>query len=132
MKNRNSIILILTIIVALLIIGYIYLNKQEDDLTVELYYNSNFEFDFESGLYKYNKIELTSEQKKEIIRLYKDTNIEKEQYLDLAFIGAIRLEFSDGNVIIMDENDDACGYINNKYCIELSNGFKEYILNIID
>ena len=64
MKNRNSIILILTIIVALLIIGYIYLNKQEDDLTVELYYNSNFEFDFESGLYKYNKIELTSEQKK--------------------------------------------------------------------
>lgn len=136
MKNRNIIILMISVAIVLIIMGIVCLNKNvklyhnDEELNVKLYY-SNLEFDIETGSYRYNETELTNKQQKKIIEFYKKTNTKAKEYVDLAFIGMIKLEFSDGNVIFMDDNEDSYGY-NGEYCIKLSNGFKKYILSIIN
>jgi len=134
MKNKKSMFLTVIIVIALVIIGMILLNKREEDnLTVTLYHTGkDLEFDFEKSSYKYNKIELTPEQQKKIIKFYNRTNTKSKQGVELAIIGTVKLEFSDGNIIAIDDNNDSYGYINGEYCIRLSKGFKEYILRIID
>lgn len=134
MKNKKSILLIIVIIIALTVIAsIILLNKKEEKLTVALYYTGdNLEYDIETSSYKNYEIELTPEQQKEIIKLYRKTNVRDKYDVKLAIIGTIELDFSDGNIITMDKNNDSYGYINGEHCIKLSKGFKEYILSIID
>ena len=134
MKNKIIIILVITIIIALIIVGINFLNKEEEEkLTVALFYTgTDLEYDLENCSYKYHEIELTSKQEEKIIEFYNKLNTKQKQDTQLAIIGTIKLEFSDGNKISIDNNNDLYGYINNEYCIRLSREFKEYILKIID
>ena len=131
MKNKICIVILIVIIIGILVLGIINIihkqNFENNERIVELFYkdvSNNFSV-------KFKKIKLTSNQEEKIIEFYKNTDTKTTQYLDLAFLGSIKLKFSDGNTITMDENDDCYAMYNNEYIIKISREFKNYILDII-
>lgn len=135
MKNKNIIILIISVvIVAIIALISVKIYHNNKELNVKLYYNTR-KIDFETG-YIYDEIKLTNEQQEKIIEFYKKTDTKTHQHVMLAFIGMIKLEFSDGNIIAIDDNGSSYGYLEKHngtdLIIELSNGFKEYILSIVE
>ena len=120
---KKKIIIILAIVVVLVVIGIVIFGKKEEqnkqeELNVKLYAN-----DLE--------IELTPEQQKQIIIFYKRTNKRKEDVKEAIGI-MVKLEFSNGNTIFFGEENSEYALYNGEYRIRLANGFKEYILSIID
>lgn len=134
MKNKNIIILIISVvIVAIIALISVKIYHNNKELNVKLYYNT-MKFDFETTGYIYNEIKLTNEQQEKIIEFYKKTDTKTHQHVKWACIGMIKLEFSDGNIITIDGN--SYGYLEKHngtdLIIELSNGFGEYILSIVE
>ncbi len=108
--------------------------NQENNLTVKMIYNT-LKYDVETYDYIKKEISLTKEQQNKIINFYKNTdlsNLPPNEQVDLAIIGIITLEFSDGNSIAMDDNRDEYALLNNKKTIKISEEFKQYIKNIIN
>lgn len=131
MKNKVWIVPIIIIVIGLLIFGYSYMSKNYNNIRnesmVELYYrDSSYRFP------NYEKIELTPEQKEKIVKFYKNTDTKTKQEIKLGFLGSIQLKFYDGNIIIMDEDEDVFARYNDEYIIKISSKFKNYILDIID
>ena len=156
MKNRTTIILIIILIITIIIgITIVFMKKndenqieskkslvpmstnnqinQENNLTVKMRYNTG-KYDTETYELIMKEISLTKEQHK-IINFYKNTdlsNLPPNEQVDLAIIGIITLEFSDGNSIAMDDNRAEYALLNRKKTIKISEEFKQYILNIIN
>ncbi len=129
MKKYILIILLSFLIISLLIIGIFYLNnKRNNNLTVELFLRDMEDI---SSEIKYKKVELTSKQQHDIVKYYKNTNTKTKHELNLAFLGSVKLKFSDGNTITFDDNDDYYADYNNQYIIKISSKFKKYVLDII-
>lgn len=80
------------------------------------------------------KIKLTSEQEDKIINYYKNTNTKKSKdSVDLAIVGVIKIKFSNGDQISIDDNNDSYEYYKRSgYIIRISKEFKDYLLNLID
>lgn len=156
MKNRTTIVLIIILIITIVIgigITIVFMKKndknqieskkslvpvptnnqinQENNLTVKMRYNTG-KYDTETYELIMKEISLTKEQQNEIINFYKNTDLINKQASDLAFIGRIQLELSDGNSIAMDDNRDEYALLNHKKIIKISKEFKQYILNIIN
>ena len=157
MKNRTTIILIIILIITIIIgITIVFMKKndenqieskkslvpmstnnqinQENTLTVKMRYNTG-KYDTETYELIMKEISLTKEQQNKIINFYKNTdlsNLPPNEQVDLAIIGIITLEFSDGNSIAMDDNRAEYALLNRKNTIKISEEFKQYILNIIN
>lgn len=157
MKNRTTIILIIILIITIIIgITIVFMKKndenqieskkslvpmstnnqinQENNLTVKMRYNTG-KYDTETYELIMKEISLTKEQQNKIINFYKNTdlsNLPPNEQVDLAIIGIITLEFSDGNSIAMDDNRAEYALLNRKKTIKISAEFKQYILNIIN
>ncbi len=157
MKNRTTIILIIILIITIIIgITIVFMKKndenqieskkslvpmstnnqinQENNLTVKMRYNTG-KYDTETYELIMKEISLTKEQQNKIINFYKNTdlsNLPPNEQVDLAIIGIITLEFSDGNSIAMDDNRAEYALLNRKKTIKISEEFKQYILNIIN
>lgn len=159
MKKYTYIILI--IVIATLMIGVIvFLKKGKNNsdinntmknnssLNVDLQQNSSavnsidvklkikdgFDYNETKGIQKYNEIELTQKEKEKIIEYYNKTSkkeLSSDEIVELAFLGTIELEFSDGNSIAMDDNDDNYAMFNKEFTIKISQSFKDYILTLI-
>lgn len=139
MKHIKTIILILILIVAIIGISLIFINKnyqtnQENDLTVKMIYNTG-EFDIETYKNITKEINLTKKQQSKIINFYKNTDLSElppEEQVDLLFMETITLEFSDGNTIAVDHDDDTFAFLNHKDIISVSKEFSLYVFNIIN
>lgn len=149
MKKHTYISLIIVIIILIIgIIVFLKTGKNNSGLNFGLQQNSSdvnsmdvklkikdgFDYDGTKFIQKYNEIELTQEEKEKIIEYYNKTKKRKlspNEMVELAFLGTIDLEFSDGNSIAMDDNDDNYAVFNKDFTIKISQSFKDYILTLI-
>lgn len=128
---KNKVLIVILLIMFVILVGLIYKtlpNNNVKGVSVELFCRDMSQ----PTMFKYDKIELTSEQENKIKKFYKRTNTKRpKDQVQLLFLGEITLKFSNGNTLVMDANNDNYARYNNAYNISISKEFKDYVLDLI-